>query len=315
MVLDYFLLIVPKMASFLILLGIGFLIAKIGIISRESMPSFAGFLLKVVLPCLNIVLLAQRGTDFLQLAQYSRIILWQVGAYLLMAGVGLLGARAAGVRGLTANVHAGCSVGGNYAFVVIPLAMALFDGEGQALIPICSAVDTVVVWTLGLGLFTRNLGQKETPKEKLRRFMTPTLLSILLALTLNSLHITLPEVLMTPITHIGEISYSLGFLYVGCSLYFMPKQSRAYLRPVSFIVLGKLLIAPLAVFFISVPFLTRTESILLMLIAGAPSMSTSCTISRQYGLSEDYAAEAVFVTTLACMVTVPALFAILSFIG
>lgn len=45
-----------------------------------------------------------------------------------------------------------------------------------------------------------------------------------------------------------------------------------------------------------------------MLIAGAPSMTTSCMIAGQYGLDEDYASTAVFVTTICCMVTIPLLF-------
>ena len=45
-----------------------------------------------------------------------------------------------------------------------------------------------------------------------------------------------------------------------------------------------------------------------MLIAGAPSMTTSCMIANQYGLDEEYASTAVFVTTLCCMVTIPILF-------
>ena len=37
-------------------------------------------------------------------------------------------------------------------------------------------------------------------------------------------------------------------------------------------------------------------------------MTTSCMIANQYGLDEDYASTAVFVTTICCMVTIPLLF-------
>ena len=56
------------------------------------------------------------------------------------------------------------------------------------------------------------------------------------------------------------------------------------------------------------PILPETERVVLMLIAGAPSMTTSCMIAGQYGLDEDYASTAVFVTTICCMVTIPLLF-------
>lgn len=306
-------LIIPKMISFLILLSTGYLVGKLGIIARESMPSFAGFLLKVVLPCLNIVLLTERKTDFFQLLSFSRIILWQVGTYLLMAAIGLLGAILSGQKDIrTANVHTGCCIGGNFAFVVLPLAMVLLDKDTQALIPVCAAVDTIVVWTLGLCLFTRGVKSRETWTSRLRHFMTPTLVSLLLALVLNSLGISIPDVIMALITYISDISYSLGFIYVGCSLCYMPRQSLVYVKPVGLVVVGKLLMAPLVIYFVSSAFLTKTESLLLMMIAGAPTMSTSCSICRQYGLNEDYAASAVFVTTLSCMCTIPLVFAVIS---
>lgn len=56
-------------------------------------------------------------------------------------------------------------------------------------------------------------------------------------------------------------------------------------------------------------------SIFLMLVAGAPVMSTSCTICRQYALDEEYAAAAVFVTTLGCMASIPLLFGAISLLG
>lgn len=73
--------------------------------------------------------------------------------------------------------------------------------------------------------------------------------------------------------------------------------------------------AALAVYLISRRFVPEYLSIFLMLVAGAPVMSTSCTICRQYALDEEYAAAAVFVTTLGCMASIPLLFGAISLLG
>lgn len=73
--------------------------------------------------------------------------------------------------------------------------------------------------------------------------------------------------------------------------------------------------ASLAVYLISRRFVPEYLSIFLMLGAGAPVMSTSCTICRQYALDEEYAAAAVFVTTLGCMASIPLLFGAISLLG
>lgn len=198
--------------------------------------------------------------------------------------------------------------------MVLPLAMALFTAQEQSIIPIGSAVDTTVAWTLGLGIFTRGL-ERESLRGRIKRFFTPVLLSIILALTLNTLKLRLPECVLTPVRYIGQVSYSLGFIYVGASLYYMPKRLRGYARPLALLAAGRLVIAPLAVYLISRRFVPEYLSIFLMLVAGAPVMSTSCTICRQYALDEEYAAAAVFVTTLGCMASIPLLFGAISLLG
>lgn len=312
--MNYFALILPKLVSFLILLSVGYFVAWRGILRREGMTSIAALLIRVVLPCLSADLLIEQGIDVASLADYAVPVLWILAAYAVMTAVGAAGARLAGLKGLLKNVHIGCSIGGNYAFVVLPLAMALFTAQEQSIIPIGSAVDTTVAWTLGLGIFTRGL-ERESLRGRIKRFFTPVLLSIILALTLNTLKLRLPECVLTPVRYIGQVSYSLGFIYVGASLCYMPKRLRGYARPLALLAAGRLVIAPLAVYLISRRFVPEYLSIFLMLVAGAPVMSTSCTICCQYALDEEYAAAAVFVTTLGCMASIPLLFGAISLLG
>ena len=183
--MNYFALILPKLVSFLILLSVGYFVAWRGILRREGMASIAALLIRVVLPCLSADLLIEQGIDAAALADYAVPVLWMLAAYAVMTAVGAAGARLAGLKGLLKNVHIGCSIGGNYAFVVLPLAMALFTAQEQSIIQIGSAVDTTMVWTLGLGIFTRGL-ERESLRGRIKRFFTPVLLSIILALTLNA---------------------------------------------------------------------------------------------------------------------------------
>jgi len=86
------------------------------------------------------------------------------------------------------------------------------------------------------------------------------------------------------------------------------------LKDISLLVLAKLILVPLAIYTVAGFFLPRMERIILMLIAGAPSMTTSVIIAKQYDLDTEYAAEAVSITTMACLVTVPLLFLLISLI-
>lgn len=311
--MEYFFIILPKLSGFLLLILIGVAAVKMKIVTRENLPVLSGLLLKIVLPLLTIDLLCQRKITFLDLLSFHKMILWQIGLYLILAAVGVICTRLAGMTYPQSNVHRGCMVGGNYAFVVIPLIYALFDGTyGTQYIPICSTIDTVVVWTLGLALFTRKEGSRGA--VSLKKLWNPIIGSVIVGLCINSFSIPVPDMIMSVVGQVGATSSSWGLIYMGCSLCFIERISMGNLKRILLLAVTKLLAVPLLIYVLASRFLPETESIILMLIAAAPSMTTSVMIAKQYQLDVDYAAEAVSLTTLACMVTVPLLFIGIAFI-
>lgn len=309
--MEYFLVILPKMFTFLLLIIIGIVTVRVKVVNEETLPVLSGFLIKIVLPCLNIALLCKRQITFADLWSYQDLVLWQVVLYLMLGLTGIIFVKLARIPFPQCNVHRGCMVGGNYAYMVIPLIYALFSGTyGVDYIPICSTVDTVVVWTLGLTLFTWVKGSGGAASfKKLWNSITG---SILLGLVLNTLGIRLPTPVMDVTTQVGNISSSLGLIYMGCNLALIKHVKLQNVKRISLLVLGKLLLVPLAIYGITGFFLPHTERIILMLIAGAPSMTTSVIIAKQYDLDTEYAAEAVSITTMSCLVTVPLLFLLIS---
>lgn len=305
--MDYFFIILPKLSSFLLLILIGVAAVKMGIVTKENLPVLSGLLLKIVLPLLTIDLLCERSITFRDLLSFHRMIFWQIGLYLLLAAAGIIGTKALGMEYPQSNVHRGCMVGGNYAFVVIPLIYALFDGTyGTQYIPICSTVDTVVVWTLGLTLFTWKKGKRGA--ASLKKLWNPIIGSVIVGLCINSFSIPVPEMVMSTVSQVGETSASWGLIYMGCSLCLIEKAGFENLKRILVLAAVKLLAVPFLIYWMASRFLPETESIILMLIAAAPSMTTSVMIAKQYDLDADYAAEAVSLTTIGCMVTVPLLF-------
>lgn len=311
--MEYFLIILPKMFTFLLLIIIGVVTVKVKVIDEDTLPVLSGLIIKIILPLLNISLLCERQITIFDLWSYKDMVFWQVILYLMLAATGILVTWLAGMKYPQRNVHRGCMVGGNYAYVVLPLIYALFSGTyGVDYIPICSTVDTVVVWTMGLTLFTWVKGSGGA--ASLKKLWNPITGSILFGLVLNTFGIRLPTPVMDVITQVGGISGSLGLIYMGCNLALIKKINLQTLKDISLLVLAKLILVPLAIYTVAGFFLPRMERIILMLIAGAPSMTTSVIIAKQYDLDTEYAAEAVSITTMACLVTVPLLFLLISLI-
>lgn len=311
--MEYFFVILPKMFGFLLLILIGIVTVKIKVINEDNLSVLSGLLLKIILPFLNISLLCERQITFMDLWSYKEMVIWQVGLYLLLAVTGIVCTKLARMQYPQSNVHRGCMVGGNYAYMVLPLIYTLFDGTyGVDYIPICSTVDTVVVWTLGLTLFTWVKGSGGA--ASLKKLWNPITGSILLGLLLNTFSIRIPDMVMDIVTQVGETSGSWGLIYMGCNLALIKQVKLDSLKQISMLVLTKLLLIPIVIYMMASKFLPETESIILMLIAGAPSMTTTAIIAKQYNLDRDYAAEAVAITTMCCLVTVPILFFGISFL-
>ena len=75
---------------------------------------------------------------------------------------------------------------------------------GDKYIPICSVVDTAVVWTLGLLLFLGRSGRRENICKKV--VTTPIFISILIGLALTTLSVPVPALVMDVVTAVGDTS-------------------------------------------------------------------------------------------------------------
>ena len=155
-------------------------------------------------------------------------------------------------------------------------------------------------------MFLGRSGRRENICKKV--VTTPIFISIFIGLALTTFSVPVPALVMDVVTAVGDTSYSWGLIYLGCSIGFMKFGGILRYRSVLLLAACKLVVVPVIVYVIASRFLPQMESLLLMLITGAPTMTSSSMLARQYKLNEDYASAAVVVTTLLCMVTLPLLF-------
>ena len=306
--MEYFFLIVPKLAELLCLIIIGVLAVKMKIITQDNKQLLSDLLMKIILPFLTFDVLCERGITFMDLFYFGKFIIWMVCMYPVLALAGVISSKIAGVKYPQDNVHCGAMVSGNYAYVVIPLVYALFEGSDAATyIPLCATVDTIMVWTVGIAMYTRS--SNHSFKLDLKPLCNPILGAVLVGLIYNTLHLSLPDTVLNVVGGIGDMSFSLGMIYLGATLCFMKHHSVANLKNMLIFVVTKLFVVPLLVYMVTCHFLSWEESVILMLIAAAPTATIGVILAKQYGLDEEYAAELVSGSTLGCMIMVPLLFA------
>ncbi len=311
--MDYFFSILPKMGSFFLLMCIGVLVAKIGVITKENISLFPPFIIKVIMPCLSFSLMYENGTTFASLGHYVPVIVGQVSSYLLLMLLGWLSSRVCHMKYPLANIHRGCHLGGNYGFIGIPLLMVLFaTGEGRQYIPICAAVDTIFMWSAGIVFFTYT--KERGLSSGFRNLLNPVIISILLGLIVTSIKLPVPSFISDTLASIGNCSTPLALIYLGASLCFISLKSTAMLKNIFGLILVRMIFAPVLVYAVASRFLPETETILLTVICSTPVMASTTSVAHQYHLDEDYASASIFVTTIASLLTIPLVFFLTSFL-
>ena len=119
--MDYLSIIVPKLINLLLLLLLGVFAVKIHVLTESSLKILSDLLMKIILPILSFNLLLQQKVTFFDLISLRGMVLWQLAIYPLAALVGLVFVRLGKMKYPQSNVHLGCMVSGNYAYVVLPL--------------------------------------------------------------------------------------------------------------------------------------------------------------------------------------------------
>lgn len=306
--MQYFFIILPKLVSFCILILLGVLMVKVRVITPENISLLSGLIVKLILPCLILSLVWENQTTFASLWDFRRIALWQGSTYFMLIALSYLIIRICHLTPPTSNANHGCMIGGNYGFVVIPLMMALFtENGGQQYIPICAAIDTLFVWTIGMYLFTTVKGREKKKKFPLKKVLNPVFCTFLAGLTICSLHMPLPKTVVSVFDQLSSVT-CLGLVYLGSALCFVDLKHFRNVKPILLIVLFRQILLPIGLHLFTKPFLPEVERMCIVLVTAAPSLSSASMIARQHHLDENYASSAVFITTITSGITIPLIF-------
>ena len=139
----------------------------------------------------------------------------------------------------------------------------------------------------------------------LQNFLNPSLVGIVIALGLLYFDVQLPAPVLTTIQGLGDCSRYLALLYLGALLATMPVLSMLMKPHVYFLIVLKMTILPVLVYFVAGFFFNDVVCLLLATIVSLPPMVAITMMARTYGGDERVAAETVFVSTIACLGTIP----------
>jgi len=294
-------IIFKKIAVMFIIMAIGFLCGKLGIIDSKGNKLLSNITLLIVNP---LVMFVSYQRDYS--SRIANNLFIALGISVLVMAIQIAVAMI-----LIPKKRESCSVERltliltNCGFMGIPLVESVFGGEGVIYLSMYVTVFNVVAWTFGISQMTG----KNSARDVLKNLCTPAIIAIILGLVCYFARISLPEILLEPMESVGNMNTPLAMLIAGATLSgtnFVKclKKVRIY-----FITAVHLLAIPVIAALIMLAFLKMGVEInvlsVLLVAVSCPSAVITTMFSHRFGKDSVYASELFAVSTLLSAGSIP----------
>lgn len=311
-------IIIYKIETFVILMLLGVIAAKIGILKKGNLPVISGLLTKITFPCLGFALIYDAGTSLTDVSLHWKFVIAELllSAFLLLLGFST--GKLFRLPNSTRQIHVIQTMFGNQGFINIPILLSIFvNGEANVYIAIFTLIDQILLWSLGVIIMSSSDSSNGGifSLTTLKKIFNPMTVCMLLAIVMTTCHIQIPSVLSETITSVGNTSFSLALIFLGATLSYVSLKSFRYLYDYAFLVLIKMICIPILVCILIYRFISPTETTILTLMAAMPAMSAIPMMAQTYHSDSEFASQTIFVMTAACAFTIPLVFYILSVLG
>lgn len=292
-------MIAQQVLVLFVLIAVGFVCGKKGIISDTSSKSITDIVLYVVTPCVMITAF-QREFSFELLGS---VIIAALCAALIMGGSILVAKLFFHDKNESRNkVLQFAVIFSNCGFMSLPLQKAILGDNGWFFGSIFVAVFNIYVWTYGLVSMS---GDKKQLSIK-RLTFNPGIVGVLIAVVLFIGGITLPYIVSQPIAYLSELNTPLPMLIIG---YHLSKADfkKAFTDKGAYLAMGvRLVLIPITITLImSLLNLDKDMIIAFIIASSAPTAATTTMFASKFKRDVELSVSTVASSTLVSILTMP----------
>lgn len=200
--------------------------------------------------------------------------------------------------------HHICTIN-NYVFLPLIILQNIGSERHIALLLVMNVGSTVGFWTLGV--MTLQGGSGGLAKS-IRSIWSINLIAVIAALAVSFLGIPIPGPLDKAMGSMGAMSVPFMLLLIGVALAQCANTLHKHKFDIAYLSLVRLVLIPV-LFALLLRFLPLPADVLLVLlvVVAMPAASSSVLVARRYGGSDEFAGQAIIITTLLSLFTIPLL--------
>ncbi|WP_434309792.1 AEC family transporter [Hominifimenecus sp. rT4P-3] len=306
--MDLALISLEKIAEMFLILVMGIVLYRCGLITSDMNRRMSNLLLMFVAPFLVFSSYQMEFTSELLYGWLQTFILTILSFILTIFMTRVIIRKR---PGYDRDLERICIIYSNCGYIGLPLLNALFGQQGVFYMTVYMTVFNILVWTQGVMLIS---GKKDF-RQALRNLLSPMVIGVLLGVICFFGRIHLPDILLNPMRSIGEMNTPLAMLVAGASLAETDIKKMLKKYSIYWISLVKLVFCPL-LFFICAVWFRASELPFMTVFLGAacPVGTTGTLFALRYGRDNAYATELLAVSTVFSIFSIPLMILVKNFL-
>ncbi|MBE6713932.1 MAG: AEC family transporter [Ruminococcaceae bacterium] len=303
--------ILSKIAVMFIIMAIGFVCGKIGLIDSKGNKILSNVTLLLVNP---LVMFVSYQREYSSAIAKNLFISLGISVLVMTLQIAIAVVLIPKKRDNSA-IERLTVILTNCGFMGIPLVESVFGGEGVIYLSMYVTVFNVVAWTYGISQMTGKASARTTVKN----LCTPAIFAIVLGLVFYFCRISLPSIIKEPLETIGNMNTPMAMLVAGATLSGTNivkclKKIRVYIITAVHLLAIPLIAAAILYVFSKLGISSEVLRVLLIAIS-CPSAVITTMFSHRYGKDSVYASELFAVSTLLSAGSIPLVMWLFSLMG
>ncbi len=304
-------------ALILMMTGTGFIAGKTGLMKPAHKSFLVKFLINIAVPAMCI---SNVFEQFQHVETDNPLLLFVPPILSMLATLilALLAAKLFRIQHRRFGAFVVMCAFSNSIFIGLPMCRELFGETAVPYVIFYYIINTLMFWTIGAALIQRSGDNEEhvSAKTVLKRLATPPLISLIISVILLLIGVKLPHIITAFCGYLGDTVSPLALMYVGFVIYETGIKRTALSWSFVFAMFMRFIAAPLISLLICFLFKTPNIATSVFTVEAAMPVMTQCVIvSAASGADEEYAASAMTISTILCLIAIPALMAVINILG
>jgi malate permease and related proteins len=197
-----------------------------------------------------------------------------------------------------ATFHHYCAIN-NYVFLPIIILTNLWGEKYLPLLFIMNIGSTIGFWTIGVGLLGGNF------KNALKNICSANIIAVFAAILVVLYGIPIPALVATIATKLGNAAVPMMLLIIGAAIYGAPHMFKNR-WDITYLTIVRLIAIPLILVGI-LKMLNLPQDVfrVIFIVSLMPVSVSSAVATRRFGGDPNFAGQAIIVTTIASIATIP----------